>query len=163
MARLYEIGERYRNLADMLDDDSIPAEAVLEALDGLEEEFTAKAQAVAKLVLDLDAEAEAAKTEAARLSNRKRAAENKAQRLKGYIQQQMESIGLQQLRGDVITLRVQDNPPKVVVDDPARVPESYYKPPAAPELDRAAVLAALRAGEEVPGCRLETGRSLRIR
>lgn len=163
MARLYEIAGRYRNLAELLEDDSAPAEAVAAALAGVEEEFSAKAQAIAKLILNLLADADMAGGEITRLTVRKRAAEHKAQWLKGYLQRQMEGMGLQQVRGDVCTLRVQNNPPKVVVDDPARVPERYYKPPAVPELDRAAVLEALRAGEEVPGCRLETGRSLRIR
>jgi hypothetical protein len=45
------------------------------------------------------------------------------------------------------------------------VPEKFMKapPPPPPALDKKAVAEALKAGEDVPGCRLEQGTRLEIK
>lgn len=47
-------------------------------------------------------------------------------------------------------------PPKVVITDEAAVPSDYWKPQP-PKLDRAAVAAALKNKEAVPGAELSNG------
>lgn len=159
--KLYEITERYANLMTLLDDDAIPADVVEQALAGVEDELADKAQQIARMVRNVDAEAKAIRAEELRLSDRRRALENKQTRIKGYLQAQMELCGVQKL-GGLLKVAIQNNPPALDVLDEAKVPDAYKVQPP-PVVDRRSILDAIKAGAEVPGCTIKQGRSLRIR
>lgn len=158
--KLYEITERYANLMTLLDDDAIPADVVTQALAGVEDELADKGQQIARLVRNVDAEAKAIRAEENRLADRRRALENKRDRIKDYLQGQMEACNLKKLNG-LLNISLQANPPSVDIADEGKVPAEYKVQPL-PVVDRRAILDALKAGAEVPGCTIKQGRSLRI-
>lgn len=68
----------------------------------------------------------------------------------------MEKAGLQTIKSPLGTMSVKPVPPKAEVIDEALIPSKFWKP-VDPRLDRAALAAALKAGEQVPGASLGNG------
>jgi len=160
MAALYEIGERYRNLEALLEDETVPWEAVREAAAAVEDEFRAKVEAMGRMMLNMAAQIKAYQEEESRLSKRRGALERRLAGMKGYVMQEMERAGLTRVQGTV-PVRVQASAPHLVVDNPALLPRECFVP-LEPLLDKAAVRARLKAGESLPGAHLEAGKHLRV-
>jgi hypothetical protein len=161
MSSLYDIAERYRNLSTLFDDDSIPADVVTAALQGVQDELAEKAQNVARLVRNWESEADALRAEEKRMADRRRAIEGKVTSIKDYLQEQMESVGIDKF-GGLLKVALQNNPPALDVQDETAIPAAYMTQPA-PVINRRAILDAIKAGASVPGCAMRQGRSLRIR
>ena len=137
-------------------------------LDLAEGDFKTKVQAVALKVRELQAEAEAVKIEAARLSQRAKTASNAAESLKGYLHRHLEAAGETTVKGTLVTVAIQKNPPAVELGDTADAAlagEPFaVLIPARFEWDKAAIKAAAKAGTPLPnGVHVTQGTSLRIR
>jgi hypothetical protein len=52
-----------------------------------------------------------------------------------------------------------------VIDEPALIPVEFLRtpPPPAPEPDKTAIAAAIKAGREVPGAHVEQRKSLQVK
>jgi hypothetical protein len=57
-------------------------------------------------------------------------------------------------------MKVKKNPPSVVIDDLTQIPTQYQRQKIQVDIDKVAIKAAIKAGEEVPGAHLEQGTSL---
>lgn len=146
-----------------------------ELLDQAEGDFAEKVERVALKVRSLEAEAAAIKVEEARLSQRRKAVENAAASLKQYLHRGLDAAGEKKVKGTLVTVALQANPPAVAGEltreqleerymeskgaDPfvTLVPESFT-------LNKKAVLEAFRAERPLPeGVSVVQGVSLRIR
>lgn len=162
--KLYDLSESYANIQNLLDAEGTDQESLKMALSVIETEIQAKAQNVAHIIRQMDADAEAIKAEEKRLADRKRAIENRIRWLKDYLKDQMEMTNTDKIKTATMTISIQNNPPSVsIVDDkaiPAKfltiIPEQYVP-------DKKAISAAIKGGEDVPGAELVQGKSLRIR
>lgn len=136
-------------------------EAKLDAL-GLAMEV--KAKNILGFCADLAAFADAAKAEENRISARRKAAENRVASLKAYLKSCMEQAGRTEVEAGTHSLKIQANPPAVVVDDETTIPPRFFVIiPETKKLDKKLVAEALKKGEEVKGAHLERGTSLWIR
>ena len=72
---LFDISERYLNIAELLDNPDIPEEMLVEALDEIKEEFTAKADNVVRFIKSIEGDCETLKKEEKRLSEKRKALE----------------------------------------------------------------------------------------
>lgn len=98
----------------------------------------------------------AATREIERLDARRTRFARSRQRLTDYVLATMEASNLPKLEGDFVTLTRRLNPPSVLVDDAEAIPGAYMRVPPvpAPQADKTAIKAALKAGADVPGARL---------
>ena len=94
---LYELTDEYLKLLDAIDAGEIPDEAIEDTLAGIEGEIDEKIDSLACIVKELNAEASAIREEEKTLAERRKAKENKAERLKDYIRQSMEASGKQKV------------------------------------------------------------------
>jgi len=161
MASLYEIAGMYRQVLEMEPESEDEFGAMMNALDELQGELTEKADNIVKYIRNLSAEADALKAEEAALFKKRKAAENKAERLKAYISAQMTLCGLRELRAGLFKLRFQQTPPAISIIDESAVPEKFHRVKV--EIDKLAIRDALKAGEEVPGIEVQRGEALVIR
>jgi FtsZ-binding cell division protein ZapB len=92
MASLYEIAGMYRQILDMEPESDDEFGAMMTALDELQGELTEKADNIVRYMRNLNAEAEALKAEEAALYKKRRAVENKAERLKAYLGRADDSV-----------------------------------------------------------------------
>lgn len=164
MPTLYNLAERYQNITDLLDNPEIDQATIINALAVVESDLATKAGNIAVIIRSMDADCDIIKAEEKRLAERRRAIENRRDWLKGYVREQMERIGLTKIKTPTFTISLQNNPPALQITDEASIPASYLTIiPEHTELNKEAIKAALKAGEEVPGATLAQGKSLRIR
>lgn len=161
--KLYEMPRQYEEVwRKMSSDEDVSDEEMLLALSGIDDAFNEKVENCAKVLAQLAADAESCAGEIARLTKRKRAAEKRAEWLKGYVKENMVDMGMNHVDSGVFRVAIQKNPPSVLVEDETKVPEEYYVTPE-PRLSKSSIKDAIDAGVEVPGCRIHRTESLRIR
>ena len=168
---LYDIDAQIAALDGAAEDDMLIDEetgelvSVAQALDALRMEREAKLENVACWVKNLSAEADAIREEENRLVKRRKAAETKAANLKSWLLAAMtrEDGTTDKLKTGRVAVSVKRNPPSTVVDDEEMLPWEYKTVKQIVAQDKAAIKAAILAGEEVPGAHLEYGRSVVIK
>ena len=161
MSSLYEIAGIYRQVLDMEPESDDEFGAMMTALDEVQGELSEKADNIVKYIRNLSAEAEALKAEEAALYKKRKAVENKAERLKAYLAAQMTLCGLKELKAGLFKLRFQPTQPAISIVDESVVPEKFHRVKV--EIDKLAIRDALKAGEEVPGIEVQRGETLVIR
>jgi hypothetical protein len=122
-----------------------------------------KASNIAQYVAVLDGQVDIFKAEEKRLSERRRAIENHQKRIKEYIKLNMESLGIDSLDAGTFTIKLQNNPEALNVTDENKLPARFIITETITKPDNAAIKAALKNGDTVPGAELTRGRSVRIR
>jgi outer membrane murein-binding lipoprotein Lpp len=161
--KLYELSDDYLEAMEALAEiDDLPPDAIANTLEGLAGAWEDKALNVARYVRNLEAEAEAIVDARDRMERRAKAASRQAARLKSYLKAELERTGLMPKAPD-LALRLQNNPPSVVIDDPARIPKTYLRTETVTSILKAEIGAALKAGKRVRGAHLEQSTRLVIR
>ncbi len=160
--RLYELSTEYLQALEALSElDDLPSEAIADTLEGLSGAWEDKALNVARFVRNLEAEATAIEEAKKRMEVRARVTQHKAARLRQYLLGELEKTGLRPKAADV-ALRVQKNPPAVILDDETRIPEYYRCSQVVTTILKAEIAAALKAGQEIAGAHLEQTQRLVI-
>ncbi len=131
-------------------------------LDRLQGSIQDKVLAIARVVKNMQAQADGIKAERQRLEARERSVTNAIARLKEYAQVHMDKAGVARAEDDLFTVAIQNNPPRVDVHDPDAVPATFWTTPD-PVLDKRGIMDRLKAGEDVPGASLLQSQGLRIR
>lgn len=113
-------------------------------------------EAIARAALELAAvegEKEGVNIAIAKLKERLTRYANRAAGIREAIFAAMEAAELRSLKTPAATLSIRASPPSAEIVDPSLLPPVYLKQPP-PTPDKAAILAALRAGEAIPGATL---------
>lgn len=158
--KLYELAQNYAQLLETAEE--MESEALVDTLASLQDAIEDKAENIAKLIKNLEADAKIIKEEEQRLAERRRAIEAKVDKLKMYLQEQLETAGLQKVKRPTITVAIQANPPSVDVIDEKAIPNDFLIPQA-PKVDKRSILERLKKGESVPGVTLKQTKGVRIR
>lgn len=160
MTKLYTLSEQFRELQGLVDNaDEDMAVAVRDTMQMIEGEFQAKAQAITSLALNLDSDVEAIDGEIKRLQERKRLITNRQGQLKEYLRENMEATGITKISCPLFTITLAKGKQVAVVDKKDSIPDDFMRVTTSIEPDKLAIVAALKAGQEVPGTHLETGKS----
>jgi len=118
-----------------------------------------KGCAVAKYILNLEAEAEARKEAAKRIAETARHQEAHATRLKAYLLAMCERTG--QWPSD-LQVKVSSRKSKsLAIDDESKIAKKYWKP--SPLLDKVAITKAIKDGVKVNGARIVEKSNLQIK
>lgn len=154
MSALYEIANDYAALSN----EDMDAEMIADTLEGIEGEFTDKAEQILAIIKNNSALEEALKAEAKSLTERAKALANKNENLKAYIASSMATMDKKKLNAGIHTITVRAGVKSAQIDDVSKLPSTYveYKTETVP--DKRAILAALKAGDEIEGATLKTGK-----
>lgn len=163
MASLYELKNEWLGLLDLLEMGADP-EVVEATLEGLDAEIEVKADNYARIIRQLEADIAGLKTEIDRMMERKRVLENNITRLKANLQDTMIITGKERFKTDLFSFGIQNNPPKVVIDDYSKIPAEYLIEQE-PKVDNKSIKEFLQKTDDQRSffAHLEQGRSLRIR
>jgi len=160
---LYDIDQEILDCVDLETGEILDSEK----LDALQMEREQKLEGVALWVKDLNAEAEAVKTEADKLIARKRALDNKITALKMWLLMALDGQKLKTPRCNVYQTHSQ----RVAIADEGELieflqtlndPEKFLKYKE-PELRKDEIKKALKDGFVIPGAELETTESVVIK
>jgi len=167
MATLYELTEEVLELYDMMEDPEGEEDVILDTLEAVFGEFDQKADNYAKLIKNMEADAEMFKAEIAKLTERKRVTENNVKRVKARLLQCMQIAKYKELKGDVFSIKIKNNAKQLPEDIDTNesiiklIPEEFYIPQD-PKLDKRALLKAIKE-EKVTGIELRESQSLLIK
>ena len=133
------------------DDDALFADM----LDGEGGDAVDLLRAALRASLEADAQARACKARIGQLAERQRRHEGRAAALEGAVHQAMRDLGIPRLRDAEFTASRREGGERVEVADAALLPPAYVRTRQEP--DKAALLAALKAGQAIPGAVLAQG------
>lgn len=148
---LYQLAESYQNLVAWAESDEVLDENILrQQLSEVSTQLTDKAENIAKMILDLEADSDTAKKEIDRLAKRKTSADNKAKWLNGYLLEQMQLSKIEKINGSVLSLSLVKNPISVrILDETKIAPEFWRIIPETKEVNKSAILTSFKETEGV--------------
>lgn len=121
---LYEAADELRTLFDTLDGLEDPAE--IEVFQQEMEPALARAlnkvESFAHYLAHLDSQAELCAAEIKRITERKKQFQDRAVKLREYAVRAMQTHGVSKLESPTVSLRLQQNPPAVVIDSADAIP-----------------------------------------
>ena len=166
MSTLYELTGQMQALLALMEDPDTDPQIIEDSLEAVSGEIEVKADGYARVMAELEARKAAVKAEKDRLAALESSLGKNIDRMKESLKTSMIATGKTKFKTDLFSFSVQKNPPKVVIDDPNRIPEGFFIPQP-PKVDTASIKESLKsvdAAEMWEGiCHLEQGESLRIR
>ena len=161
--KLYECVAEYRAQLDALAELDLDATTYTDTLESIQGPIQDKLRAVIAYSLDLEIEATGAAAASKRMKERAESIENRVKWLREYALRAMEATGLPEISTDEWAAKVAKKPPAVVIADGVELPAEYIRTKVTTEPDKAALKAALAAGQVVPGVSLVAGHRIQIR
>jgi hypothetical protein len=160
--KLYEIKDQYLELLRKIENDEIPEDCIADTLEGVEGEFQDKADNIACLIKQLEAEGDAINAEVDSLKARATQKQVKADRLKEYLFNTFKTLGKDKIETARNVLQVKKNPASVsLVEGFDNIAYMTTKTIVAP--DKELIKRLLKDGVEIDGARLETKERLVIK
>lgn len=160
---LYELTGQWQQVQDALYDPDFDQESAEAMLDDIEAALEDKADHYAMMIKSMEADAAALDEEIRRLCARRSTLGNRAGWLKERLQMAMYATGKTKFKTPYFTFGIQKNPSSVVLDaDLSDIPDNYLIPQP-PKVDKKAIGAAIKAGEDISFAHLEQSEGLRIR
>lgn len=160
MSNLYELTGNFIKIQQLIEEGA-DAEIFTDTLASIEGAVEEKALGYFYVIKNTEADVEALKAEEKRLADKRKAAENKIQSLKGNLEYSMKEMNIPKIKHTLFTANIQKNAPSLFIEQEDKIPRSYYVEQE-PKLDRKELLQAVKAGE-VPGVTLRQTESLRLR
>lgn len=103
------------------------------------------------------------KSEEKRIAAKRKAVENRGKSLMTYLKTCMESSGMMEMEVGTKTLKIQSNPPSVVIDDESLLDAKFFTIiPEQYQINKAEIKAALKQGD-VNGAHTEQGTRLVVK
>lgn len=160
MSTLYELTGQYLALMEMAEE--ADPDVLKDTLEGIEGEIEDKADNYAKVIKNLEGQADALDKEIERLQNKKRGINNSIRSIKGNLERSMIATGKRKFKTLLFSFGIQKNPPTVNVVNEAAIPENFWKQQD-PVLDKKALTAFIKENGPTEYAQLTQGESLRIR
>lgn len=161
---LFDISERYLNIEELLNNPDIPEEVLVEALNSINEEFSAKADNIVKFIKIVEGDCEVLKKEEARLAGKRRTLENKSKRMKQYLEDNMRLIGNTKFKTTLFSYNIQSNPPSLEIKNEDLIPDTYKTIETVVKIDKKQLLKDIKEGLDLKDAvELKNSSSLRIR
>ena len=165
MANLYELTADFKE-AEYLYNNAESHEEMLEAEKYLVEAevgLSEKAENIAKLIKNFEAERDAFKKEANRLSDKAKSFDNKVSNLKRYLQDNLEVAGVDKVKGNLFTVSLRNNPVSLDLSSDEHIPTEFKRYPE-PVVNKRELLKHIKeTGEFFEGVGLKQTRGLIIK
>lgn len=139
------------NFADILGDNE---EAKSDIVEGETDLFEVVSSMVMRLAV-LDSLIEGIDSHAAKLRARKSRMVEQSELIRNAIGSALDHAGVKRVETSVGTVSVKKVAPKLIVTEEADLPTAFLK--TSTSIDKKALLAALKEGEEIPGATLSNG------
>ena len=165
MTALYLIADQYRKDLELVMSADLDEQTFKDTMEAIGGDLEDKATNIAFAIRNEEATVAAMKAEEERMTTRRKAAAAKLERLRDYLKTHLEACGMTKIQAAAFTIAVQSNPASVIVDDESVITKKFFvkSPPPPPKLDKAALKAAIEAGQNVKGAHIEKGTRLVIK
>lgn len=153
-------GEPVDNDGNVIDDidewkESIKEQWMSELIEK-EDEFENKAENVGQYIKNLKIESDALNDEIKKLQARKKAADNKVERMKTYLMSCMNQTGINKIETARCKLTIRNNAESVIIDDEKSFINNYAESHKElfnfkPEISKTKIKKAIQSGEKING------------
>lgn len=159
--KLYECTDDVIRALDAYFDDETERQDTIEAVIG---QFEAKAQSVAAYCLNMAAQGDLLEAHIKAMQAKLKAIRKREGSLKDYLERNMKAAGILKIEADngSFSAKLVKNPPRVDIWDEAQIPADFMRTKTTTEPDKTAIKAAIQAGQDIPGAKLEQGETLRL-
>ena len=158
--RLYEINQQIEGLLNQVNDDGEILDGVFEQLTELQLAESDKLEAIGCLLKNWKSDADAIREEEKKLSDRRRAIENRTERLRDYAAWYMRQTGKQKFSSPRVVLSFRKSTSVDVLDD-TKIPDAYVEYER--KVKKSGISTAIKAGVVVPGAALVEKQNLQVR
>lgn len=145
---LYELSEQYQTafneLSGLVEDGSLPIEAMTDTLEALGGELREKAKNVGAWIKNLEADITALKDAEKALANRRKSIETRVNWAYEYLKKNMDAGGITEIDCSLYSLKIQKNPPSVHIF--GEVPKEYMVVKTTESPDKKAIKALIENG-----------------
>lgn len=163
--KLYEISNTYLQFLNAVENEEIPAEAVADTLESIEGEFNEKADNIACMIKNLDAEAQAIKAEKDALDKRLKSKKAQSDSLKNYLSNTMQLLNMDKIETSRNALSFRKSTSLCIEDESNFIQthtdlcekEITYKIP------KTEITKMLKNGQEISGAELKTNMNLQVK
>lgn len=157
MTNLYEISGDMSKVLALLDD-GMTKEDIADTLEGMELAFNDKAEKLMYIVRNIDSNIDQIDAEINRLKEFKSVEENKQNRLKEYLRENMELSGIDKIECPLFKITLRKASDIVVIDDIDDLDDEYIKAETKITAKKDEIKAAIKDGKTVIGAHLEKGK-----
>lgn len=160
--KLYELTSQHHNALSELAELDLDQETIENTLEGLRGDLEVKCKSVAAFIMNREAEINAVKEAAKKLSERASKESKALERLTEYLRFNMEANDITEIRSPELILKIKKNPPKVIIDDEFSIEKRFLVKKTTESPDKKAIKKAIQYGEKLDWVRLESSTSLSI-
>lgn len=159
MSSLFELTAQQLDLKAKLLAMNFDEETIADTLEGNSLEIRAKIESYGFVLRDRASFVDAMTAEIERMTARRKAEEKRIEKTEEWLLTSMVALGIKNIECPVFTISVQNNPQSVEIYNDKLIPAEYMKtpdpaPPPEAKPDKKAILAKLKAGEAVDGCKI---------
>lgn len=156
--RMNDYSEMFLKLGEMVESGEVELEEIQDTLESLEVSASDKAENVAKMIDNLQAQAKMFKDEAKRINDKAKTLQNNADYLTNNLEIFLQSTGNEKMQAGLYNLGYDKLPDIVQINNEDSVPKAFKKYETVIKIDKRSLIKVLKDGEKVRGAELETGR-----
>ena len=162
---LYELTNEYQVAMEFITDpeNEIDDITIADTLESLEGTLQDKMLNVGRFIDSIESMAEKIKENESKQKHRRISLENKAEKLRDYLINSMFNTGFTKVSASDIALSIANLPGKVIVDDEDEIPDEYFREQHVRIVSKQDISNAIKSGDTIPGCHLESGFRLVIK
>ena len=158
---LFDMKETYKNILELINTGEATQEQMDMSLKQLDDEIEVKAENIAYVIQELEADVEKFKEAETRLSTKRKILENEKARLKTYLENAMIELDKKKIKTDLFSFNIQKNVPSLDIQSEEYIPQEFYK--IEKKLDKKKLLDEIKNGLEIKNVSIKQTESLRIK
>lgn len=162
---LYNITNKFVDLMDRVENGELTEEEYNKLGEELAIELQNKSSNIIGYVRNSELLIEAMKAEEKRISDLRKMAENKTERFKQYVKENMEKLGLEKIQTELGILSIARNPISVEIENEEAIPDEFKNIVQTVKIDKTAIKKHFKeTGEVIAGVQIVDDKtSLRIK
>ena len=162
---LYNITNKFAELMDMAENGELTEEQYNALGEQLTLELQQKGSGIIGYTQNEEAFIEAVDFQIKRLQDLKKARQNKLEKFKQYVKENMDRLGITKMDTELGTLSIAKNPMSVEIENEEEIPKEFKQQVITTKIDKTAIKNHFKAtGEIKPGTRIiDDKTSLRIK
>lgn len=158
--KLYEVTDKFITLFEKAQTEELTEEEIQEQGNELALALKNKSQNIIAYDREMQLTTIALDTEIKRLTELKKAIENKSEKFKEYVKNNMEKLGVEKIETAIGNLSIKKNPPSIEILSEEDVPSEFKKEKLTITIDKTAIKKHFNeTGEIIPGTTVITDKT----
>jgi len=159
MTKLHELTGDFIGLNELVESGKLSAQDVSDTMQGIQASIEEKANAIGFVISEMDGDLAKLDFGLSRIEAKKKALAANKERLIEYLRHNMEASGIKSIKCPFFGITHVDGQDIVTIVDESLLPDLYVNVKTTVTPDKALIKKALKDGFEVPGAKLDKGKS----